>query len=73
MGVAVRWTEKIQGGGGLVDESVPDVQWEVGVDAGETGDEVVLPRSDGFFCRVGAMVMGGDELVVDFVFGHEGC
>ena len=49
------------------------MQGEVGVDAGETGDEVILPRSDGFFCRVGSMVMGGDELVVDFVFGHECC
>ena len=70
-GVAVGWSEEVQGGGSLIDKPVPEVERKVGVNAGYASDKVVLPRADGFFCGVGAVIMRGNELKK--IFPHKSC
>ena len=72
-GVAVGWSEEVQGVGSLMDKPVPEVERKVGVNAGYASDKVVLPRADGFFCGVGAVIMRGNELKNNFFFPHESC
>ena len=68
---AVGWSQKIEGRGRLVDEAIPEVEGEVGVDARETGNEVVFSRADRLLSRVGSVFVRRDELEVYFFELHE--
>ena len=63
MGIGVGSAEKVEGGGGLLDEAIPEVKWEVRVCTGKTRNKVVFPCADGFLSGIGSMVVRGDKLV----------
>jgi hypothetical protein len=47
------------------------VERELWVGGAEAGDEVIFEGSNGAFCGVAAMDVGGGELEVDILAGHE--
>ena len=55
-------TEEVECEGSMGDEAVPDMQGEVGVEAAQAGDEVILVGLDCTFYGVGAMEVWGNEL-----------
>jgi hypothetical protein len=55
----------------LIDETAPEVQRKVGIDAAESGDEVCLPSLDGAFGGVALTGVWWDQLKVDVIVVHE--
>jgi hypothetical protein len=47
------------------------VQWEGGVNRGETSHKVFLESSDGAFGSVASMAVGWHQLVSDIIDGEE--
>ena len=71
MRIDVGLAKKVEGEYSLGDKAAPQMEGESRVKAGETGDEVTLESVDGFFGRVGAMVVGGGELELDVGLAEE--
>jgi hypothetical protein len=64
-------SKKIQRDFRLCQESVPQVQWEGGVNRGEPGHKVFLESPDGAFRGVSAMTVRWHQLVSDIIDGEE--
>jgi hypothetical protein len=64
-------SKKIQRDFHLWKESVPQVQWEGGVNRGDPGHKVFLERPDGAFRGVAAMKVRRHQLVSDIIDGEE--
>jgi len=56
----------------LGDKAVPEVERKVGISAAETGDEMLLPCANGFFCRIIAVIVRWYKLEVYFFKVHYG-
>ena len=63
--------EQVEGDEGLWEESIPEIEREIGVGAAEAGDEVVLKGTDGPFGGITAMNVRRGELEIDFLGVHE--
>ena len=57
--------EKVECQGGMWDEAVPEMQWEVWVAAAQASDEVIRLCLDLLLWGVGAMQVWGHELKLD--------
>jgi hypothetical protein len=55
----------------LVDETAPQVHWEVGVQTGKSSHKMIFPNSDYSFGGVLAMIVRGDKLEVNVGFAHK--
>jgi hypothetical protein len=66
-----RGSQEIQRDFRLWQESVPQVQWEGGVNRGEPGHKVLLESPDGAFGGVAAMAVRWHQLVSDIIDGEE--
>jgi hypothetical protein len=55
----------------LWQESVPQVQWEGGVNRGDPGHKVFLESPDGAFRGVASMEVRWHQLVSDIIDGEE--
>jgi hypothetical protein len=66
-----RGSQEIQRDFRLWQESVPQVQWEGGVNWGDTGHKVFFEGPDGAFRDVAAMAVGRNQLVSDIIDGEE--
>ena len=56
MGRERRAPHQIEGEFGLLDQQVEHVEWEIGVDGTQRGDEMVLEGADGSLCLVASVV-----------------
>ena len=55
MGRERRAPHQIEGEFGLLDQQVEHVEWEIGVDGTQRGDEMVLEGADGSLCLVASV------------------
>ena len=58
---------KIESGGGEWNQAAPHMHWKVWVNAADTGQKMILERSNGIFESVHAMDVRQDELKSNFV------
>ena len=52
-------------------ETIPEMEQEIGVNATEAGNEVILESTDASFGCIATMDMGRYQLEINFFFGHE--
>ena len=52
-------------------ETIPEMEREIGVNATEAGDEMILERTDASFGCIATMDVGRYQLEINFFFGHE--
>ena len=62
--------KKVEGCGGLWNESAPEVHGKVWIKAAEAGDEMIFPSADGFFRGVTSMVVRRNELKGNAICAH---
>jgi hypothetical protein len=72
LGIDAGATKKIEGNEGLWEESVPKMKGKIRVRGTEASNEVILEGAYGPFSGITAVQMGGCELKVDMLQGHEG-
>ena len=70
-GVDSLWAEKFQCLCGLVEQAVPEMERKLRVKTAQNCNYVIFVGLDGSFSSVGAMQVGGHELIVDALFVHE--
>jgi hypothetical protein len=63
-----RLAQEVQSDFCLGKKSIPQVSREVGIDCGEACFKTFLKRSDISFSRIGAVAVGGNELIAHFFF-----
>ncbi len=68
--MASRGPEEIECDVALQEEAVPFFDREGGVQAGDAGEEMVLPGLDGSFSGIAAMDVGWHEFELDLVFAE---
>ena len=64
--------KKVEGCGGLWNESAPEVHGKVWIKAAEASDEMIFPSADGFFRGVTSMVVRRNELEGNGICAHVG-
>jgi len=69
--IDARGTEEIQSGGGLFDESTPQMEREIWIGAAQNGNEVIFPGGDGTFCCIPTVDMRRDKLKGHAALFHE--
>jgi hypothetical protein len=64
-------TEEIQSGGGLFDESTPQMEREIWICAAQNGNEVIFPGGNCTFCCIPTVDMRRDKLKGHAALCHE--
>jgi hypothetical protein len=72
LGIDAGPTKEIEGNEGLGEKAVPKMKGKIRVRGTEASNEVILEGAYGPFSGITAVQMGGCELKVDVLGGHEG-
>ena len=66
-----RGAQEIQRDKGLGHQAIPQVQWEILIEAAEARGEMIFESADGAFSSIASVFVRRNKLVSDLFGGHE--